>query len=292
MGRQRLAGRGRPAFRGAIAACSPPDRALGLTRTPRRAIFSEVAEQVDLNVVCKNCGSEVSPYITECPYCGQRLRKRAPKLRPEGEGAELAPAKRRRRLRRQRTDRRPLAWLAAERPYASITIVLASAAVYLADRSGNLGLYDLGAIIGPLDGDWWRLVAAQFVYENVGYLFAVAVTVAIFGSSLERRYGAPVMLLIFLGSGAAGMYAASETANFPVAMGGNASALGLLAAWTIRDLRDRQAGEDTESDLFGVVAIAAVLGLMPLLELTADAWAGLVGAVTGTVAGLLLPKRS
>ena len=74
-------------------------------------------------------------------------------------------------------------------------------------------------------------------------------------------------------------------------MGGNASALGLLCAWAIRDLRDRQAGEDTETDLFGVVAIAVVLGLMPLLEVTADAWAGLAGAAVGSLAGLLLPKR-
>ncbi len=248
---------------------------------------------MDLNVVCKNCGSEVSPYITECPYCGQRLRKRAPKLRPEGGIAEPTPEKRRRRLRRPRAkESRPLAWLSPGRPYASIAVALTSAALYLADRSGNLGLYDLGAIIGPLDGDWWRLVAAQFVYENVGYLFAVAVAVAIFGTSIERRYGAPVMLLVFLGSGAAGMYLASETVNFPVAMGGNASALGLLCAWAVRDLRDRRDGDDTESDLFGVIAIAAVLGLMPVLELTADAWAGLAGAVTGTIAGLLLPKRS
>ena len=36
----------------------------------------------DLFVVCKQCGSEVSPYITECPYCGHRLRRRAPKLPP------------------------------------------------------------------------------------------------------------------------------------------------------------------------------------------------------------------
>ena len=247
---------------------------------------------MDLNVVCKNCGSEVSPYITECPYCGQRLRKRAPKLRPDGEGEELAPAKqRRRRFARRPREERPLSWLSLGRPYATIAIVLVSAALYLADRSGNLGLYDLGAIIGPLGGDWWRLIAAQFVYENVGYLFAVAVAAGIFGRSIERRYGMPVMLLIFLGSGAAGMYLASETANFPIAMGGNASALGLLAAWGIRDLRDRQSGEDTETDLFGVMAIAVVLALMPLLEVTADAWAGLAGAAVGSVAGLLLPKR-
>ena len=255
-----------------------------------------MAEQVDLNVVCKNCGSEVSPYITECPYCGQRLRKRAPKLRPEGDSAELAPAKKQRRrfARKPREERqeRSLSWLSANRPYAAIAIGLASAAVYLADNSGGLGLYDLGAIIGPLDGDWWRLIAANFVYENVGYLFAVVLAVVIFGTSIERRYGAPVLLGIFLGSGAAGMYLASEAENFPLAMGGNAAALGVLGAWAIRDLRDRQAGEDTESDLFGVIAIAAVLVLMPLLELTADAWAGLAGAVVGCLVGLLLPKRS
>ena len=88
---------------------------------------------MDLNVVCKNCGSEVSPYITECPYCGQRLRKRAPKLRPEGDSAELAPAKkRRRRFARKPREQRPLAWLSADRPYATITIVLASGALYIA----------------------------------------------------------------------------------------------------------------------------------------------------------------
>ena len=42
----------------------------------------------DLFVICKNCQAEVSPYITECPYCGSRLRKRAPKLDREGRPTE------------------------------------------------------------------------------------------------------------------------------------------------------------------------------------------------------------
>ena len=37
-----------------------------------------MASGPELFVVCKKCNSEVSPYITECPYCGTRLRKRAP----------------------------------------------------------------------------------------------------------------------------------------------------------------------------------------------------------------------
>ena len=51
--------------------------------------------QPDLFVVCKNCGSEVSPYVTECPYCGQRVRKRAPKL--ERDGHDDAPRTKQRR---------------------------------------------------------------------------------------------------------------------------------------------------------------------------------------------------
>jgi membrane associated rhomboid family serine protease len=251
-----------------------------------------MTEGVDLNVICKHCGAEVSPYITECPYCGQRLRKRAPKLRTEGE--QIAPTKprRRRRPRRRRADReRPLAWLAADRPLATIAIILAPVVLYLVERASSLTLYDLGAVVGPLDGDWWRLVAAQFSYENVGYMLAVCVTAAIFGTSLERRYGVVAPAVLFLGSGAAGIGLELAATDVPLAVGGNGAALGLLCAWLVRDLRDRRAGEEPETDLLGVAAIAAVLALMPLLETTASAWAGLGGAVTGAVLGLLLPAR-
>jgi membrane associated rhomboid family serine protease len=254
-----------------------------------------VAESVDLNVVCKNCGSEVSPYITECPYCGQRLRKRAPKLSrlDEGGAVELAPATKRRFRRRPREKRaeRPLAWLAAERPYATIALILAGAVVYLIDRAGTLGIYDLGSVIGPLDGDWWRLIAAQFNYDNVGYLFAVGVTLAIFGTSIERRYSGFATAAIFLGCGALGFYLATVLEDFPVALGGNGAALGLLGAWVVRDLRDRRGGHDTESDLLGTAAIAAVLIAMPLLDRAADGWVALGGAGLGCLIGLALPER-
>lgn len=252
--------------------------------------------EVELNVVCKHCGAEVSPYITECPYCGNRLRKRAPKL--EAHGAELAPKEKRglfgrkRKPKAKRTqDDRPLEWLAARRPYAAITLVLASAIVYLVDRSGSLGYYDLGAIVGPLDGEWWRLITAQFNYTNLGYLFAVGLTVAIFGTSLERRYGPISIAALFLAAGSAGMYVTTLVEDFPIAMGGNGAALGLVAAWAIRDWRDRSEGDDTESDLLGAGVIAAVLLLIPLIDDTASWSAGLAGAATGALAGLTLPRR-
>src|SRR3977135_2568609 len=80
----------------------------------------------DLFVVCKQCGSEVSPYITECPYCGSRLRKRAPKL----EKARKQEERRRRRadaprLGRLRSGEIP-GLRADTRPYAPSGLVLLS----------------------------------------------------------------------------------------------------------------------------------------------------------------------
>ena len=63
--------------------------------------------QPDLFVVCKNCGSEVSPYITECPYCGTRLRKRAPKIERDGGVPKPSRARRVAAARRKRAQPAP-----------------------------------------------------------------------------------------------------------------------------------------------------------------------------------------
>ena len=47
-------------------------------------------------------------------------------------------------------------------------------------------------------------------------------------------------------------------------LGANGAALGLLAAWSMRDVLGRRAGREDESDLLGVLAIAALLVLLPL----------------------------
>ena len=83
-----------------------------------------------MSVVCKSCGSEVSPYVTECPYCGTRLRKRAPKL--ERHGDEFTPRERRRRLRAPRLPRIAV----TERPYVTFAAVLGPAILVLVQRGG------------------------------------------------------------------------------------------------------------------------------------------------------------
>src|SRR5262249_19612499 len=94
--------------------------------TGNRAIagYPRKMSETELSVICKNCGSEVSPYVTECPYCGARLRKRAPKLERRGDALEAQqPRKRRRRL--PRLGGAGFA-VSDERPYATIAVILGS----------------------------------------------------------------------------------------------------------------------------------------------------------------------
>lgn len=254
--------------------------------------------QPDLFVVCRNCGSEVSPYVTECPYCGQRIRRRAPKIERQDD-EEPRPRRRRRlrpRLTRSRADE--LEGIAPDvRPVATIALIAASLLTTLALATGAVGLVDVGAILMPVDDDPWRYVTAPFVHDNLGYQFAALLAVGIFGSMLERRFGRLAPVAIFLLAGAAGAAAAVAVDLEPPfesvdigywVVGANGAALGLLLAWLVEDRVARRRGVDRGNDLIGVVVVAAVLAAMPLAVPEASLVAGVAGAAAGALAGLLL----
>lgn len=251
----------------------------------------------DLFVVCKNCGSEVSPYITECPYCGHRVRRRAPKI-PRA-GASDAP--RRGLLGRwgargsggapddeqapRRTTRPALAATIAERPYATIAIVAASAVIWVLLRAGLI-TNDRLLLIGPLHGDWWKLLTSPLCYLNGWLAFATLLVVAIFGWLLERRYGPLVVLALFFGAGVAGALVALAVYAFPIALGANAGALALLAAWAAPDLVAARAGRYYDGDVLGAGALAALMLAIPFVQPEASWLAGVTGGVVGLLAGL------
>ncbi|HEU4657477.1 MAG TPA: zinc-ribbon domain-containing protein, partial [Capillimicrobium sp.] len=132
-----------------------------------------MARGADLFVVCKNCGSEVSPYVTECPYCGQRVRKRAPKIERGGIPREpLGRAPRNRRRERpslgDRFGRRELpSARAGGRPGATIALVAASFIAALVATAGAFSVLD-AIVFGKLDGEWWRIVTANFIHLSGG----------------------------------------------------------------------------------------------------------------------------
>jgi hypothetical protein len=238
----------------------------------------------DLFVICKSCGSEVSPYITECPYCGNRLRKRAPKLDRNGRVAErrLRPPKP--ALSRLRPGEIP-GIRAESRPYASILLVLAGIAGTLVWRTSAVSLGQL-AIIGKPGNEWWKLVTAAFTYNNVGLAFAVLATVAIYGCLLERRHGPLAVLALFAVGAIGGLGVAVLIYPNPIALSGNGGALALLGAWATPHLAALSHGEGSDADLIGTAVIAAVVLLMPLAVPDASWVAGGVGLALGLVIGI------
>src|SRR5829696_4883710 len=261
-----------------------------------------MASGPDLFVVCKSCGSEVSPYITECPYCGTRLRKRAPKL--ERGGTPKAPRKARPRLAPLRPGEIP-GIRPDRRPYVTIALVVLSVVLTLIglvglsllvdDRLGGVGASTLSAwgqlaLGGPLDGEWWRLITTQFVYSATGYEVAALASIAIFGTLLARRHGWWAPLALFVIGGGAGMALVVALDEGAIAIGGNAAALAMVAAWAMRDILGRRAGQEDESDLLGVLAIAVLLVLLPLATDQASSLAGLGGGLAGIVMGISLAR--
>ena len=243
----------------------------------------------DLFVVCKNCGSEVSPYITECPYCGTRLRKRAPKLDRNGRITE-------------RTGRRPLTPSLSRlrrgeipgirheaHPYTTGVIVLLGVAGTLIWRTTLLSPFNL-VITGNPGHDWWKPFTAPFVYDNTGYAVLTLLVIAIYGWLMERRHGPVLVVFLVLVGGAGGVALAGVVDQVSWYMGGNGAALALLCAWVVPDLTLLLRKHDFDGDLLGTGVLAAVIALMPLAEPAASWVADGVGILAGLAVGQLLTR--
>jgi membrane associated rhomboid family serine protease len=243
----------------------------------------------DLFVICKSCGSEVSPYITECPYCGNRLRKRAPKIDRQGRVTE-------RRRRRPpapslpRLKRGEIPGIRPEsRPYATLVLVVLGLVGCLLWRTGLIGL-DTIRVFGKPGSEWWRMLTAPFVYDNTGFAIVTLGTIALYGSLLERRHGPLPVVALFVLGGVGGIAATVAVYPAPIVLGANGAALALLVAWAIPDLMSWRAGEEFEGDLLGTAVIAAVVALMPLVVTDASWIADAVGVLAGLAVGIPLAR--
>ncbi|UJA21983.1 rhomboid family intramembrane serine protease [Thermoleophilia bacterium SCSIO 60948] len=265
----------------------------------------------ELSVVCKNCGAENSPYVTECPYCGNRLRRRAPKLERVGDEVRVQET-RRDKSRRKAAERRAKRGRSAAAsalyeqslavPYVSIAVIAISAVVLIVATAVPLFPSEAGAIAGlvpEIDFEPWRYVTAPFVYGGplggggAGYLFACGLAMAIFLGGIERRIGSLATALLALACGAVGMLGAVAIegllgADVMAAGGGNGIALGALGAWyVIREAERRADPSDEGAWPIAIVVSTAVLLALPAVVGLANLWAGIVGGILGLLLGFV-----
>src|SRR6476661_6652147 len=207
-----------------------------------------MASGPDLFVVCKNCGAEVSPYITECPYCGTRLRKRAPKIERDGTISE-PKVRRQRRAKAPRGDRHIPGVVTPSydaRPWATIVLVTLSLFMWLA----LVWIDDFRVIPFSVSTDPQKLLYGVFAYFNTWYELAVLLAIGLFGWLLERRHGPLPVVALFLLGGIGGL-AAGVAIQDEAFVGANGAALALLCAWAMRDALAARRGEDYDGDLLG-----------------------------------------
>lgn len=244
--------------------------------------------------------------MTECPYCGHRLRKRAPQLEREGDEIKVRESRRERRRRRKREKReerqrsRQLPSLKSEaisgRPLATISVLAVSGVLLVLQRAVPWSPAEVGAIAGPVSSEVWRYVTAPFVYDDIGALIVTAVAIAIFGTAVERRLGSLATLTLIVACGSGGMLAADAAASaglddFLVAAGGNGVALGLLGAWLMLRRAEARTTLTEPVDMIAVVVVAVVLLMLPLVEVYADPIAGVAGGAVGLLLGYLASTR-
>jgi membrane associated rhomboid family serine protease len=241
----------------------------------------------DLFVVCKKCGSEVSPYITECPYCGTRLRKRAPKIdRRSGEAAPRAPRRSTRpALSPLRTNEIPgIRGDPMGRPNATFLLLALSLIGFLvlpfvANRD---------VALAALSGDAWKYVTSAFVYPNAWYQLAVLLTLGISGWRLELRHGPVLVIALFVACGIGGNAIAIALGANDMVFGAPGAALGMLAAWALPDVLRARHDVEHDGDLLGALVLGVLVAAMPAVVPGASAVAGFAGLLLGTLAGLML----
>jgi membrane associated rhomboid family serine protease len=237
----------------------------------------------------------------------------------EREGDEIkvheSRRERRRREKRERREERQLAEqlgdeprrslrlpslgvaAVADRPVATMSVLAIAGVLIILQRAIPWDAAEIGAIAGPVGDEVWRYVVAPFVYDDLGALIVIGAAIALFGSLVEARIGSLAAAVLILACGTGGMLAADASAEiglqggFHVAAGGNGVALGLLAAWLMLWRGDQKSTFAEPADLLGVSVIAVVLLLLPVVEITADPIAGLVGGAIGLILGWLAAVR-
>jgi membrane associated rhomboid family serine protease len=171
-----------------------------------------------------------------------------------------------------------------------VTIALVAACALGTIALAAFPATDVG-VVGPVDGEWWRVVTAPFFSDNVWYAGACMLAIALFGTMLEQRHGHAAVLLLFCLTGMGGIAAAAALEQVPLALGANGAALGLLGAWVVRPAVQTRRGLEPEADLAGAAIIGALLLALPLVVPEASPTAGTAGLLLGLLAGVALARK-
>jgi membrane associated rhomboid family serine protease len=188
-------------------------------------------------------------------------------------------------------------------PPATIAILLLTIAAFIAQSwlgvtDHTIALIQLGALYGPSvleDGEWWRLITAQFLHFNLLHVLFNMLGLLLLGPPVERSLGSVRFFVSYLASGIGGMavalaHAAVMRPNTPLLLlGASASVLGVVglqAAIALRSSR-RTSSLAARAQLRAMVQIVLLQVVFDFLVPVVSSTAHLGGAATGFLLGII-----
>ncbi len=167
-------------------------------------------------------------------------------------------------------------------------LVLLCTAIYAAQVIGGDDVHAVGYFTGVLagDGDWWRVVTGNLLHANALHLILNLLGLIAIGSLVERALGTARAICVMAASGFGAMGASAWWSDLPV-VGVSGVVFGLIAALLVLELRfaDRLPAwwRVPRSALFGMIAMSALLSLLPFIAAAAHAGGFLAGGAAAIV---------
>lgn len=153
-------------------------------------------------------------------------------------------------------------------PIATIGIIAVTSIVSILALADDGTIFTLLALDKPAlaAGEWWRLVSPTLVHGSLMHLAFNMLALWIAGSLVERLYGAPTMLALYLLTAAAGSAASFAFGGPYPSVGASGAVFGffgiLFAVQRVHDpMLDRRA-RAALAQMGGLIAVNLVLGLV------------------------------
>ncbi len=181
--------------------------------------------------------------------------------------------------------------------------VLAFGIQFLYGATDNArGFVALGALYSPLleQGEWWRLLTAQFLHWGVMHLFFNMMGLWFLGPLVENLIGSMRYVVAYIASGMGGMAISLGLAHVfypddPILMlGASASVLGMVGvqgAFALKALR-RSGSLVAKAQLAAMTQIVVLQATFDFLVPEVSSTAHLGGAAVGFLLGMVMKLRT
>jgi membrane associated rhomboid family serine protease len=178
--------------------------------------------------------------------------------------------------------------MAAATPLAIALIVINSAIFLLGELIPDLGdrMFVEGAQWKPaieLNGEWYRALSAMFLHGGLTHVLFNMWALWLFGPVLERRFGSPSFLALYLASGLSGSALYHLIGGTAPAVGASGAIFGLFGAVLAASYRQRHTPAGRA--VFGQLALLLAINLVLPFVVRNIAWEAHVG---GLLAGLVI----